>query len=371
MLFVGAGWHETACRALVWVVVASPIAAWRFLSVGCCPFSFGGCALPLCSCTLPLGVCALPLWGSGAVGGGAAVGVEACEQVGAVETAQRSHDVGLDVFLIPEEIFALGKFFLFRLSRIHWLERVGVETCVESFGAHRHGCGREILYLFEVEIKFFGDSCQFRHIFLGATWVRRNEVRNDLLLQSVFLVQAVENSLELVEQGERRFAHQVEHFVAGVLWSHFQSARHMEANQFLIVLPIHLVHFLIAGFVHGEVVAHTAADKRLFHLRHCIYGVVDVEQGTVVGVQIAAWLRVQTRWASAALASLQVFAVHTIHVGARSAQVADISLEIVHRHHLFHLAHNALLASRRDEFALMRADGAKCAATEATTVHIH
>ena len=142
MLFVGAGWHETACRALVWVVVASPIAAWRFLSVGCCPFTFGGCALPLCSCTLPLGVCALPLWGSGAVGGGAAVGVEACEQVGAVETAQRSHDVGLDVFLIPEEIFALGKFFLFRLSRIHWLERVGVETCVESFGAHRHGGGR-------------------------------------------------------------------------------------------------------------------------------------------------------------------------------------------------------------------------------------
>lgn len=81
MLFVGAGWHETACRALVWVVVASPIATWRFLSVGCCPFTFGGCALPL-------GVCALPLWGSGAVGGGTAVGVEACEQVGAVETAQ-------------------------------------------------------------------------------------------------------------------------------------------------------------------------------------------------------------------------------------------------------------------------------------------
>ena len=265
----------------------------------------------------------------------------------------------------------MGKFFLFRLSRVHWLERVGVETCVESFGAHRHGRRREVLHLFEVEIKFFGDSRQFCHIFLGATWVRRNEVRNDLLLQSVFLVQAVENGLELVEQIERGFAHQVEHFVAGVLRRHFQAARHMEANQFLIVLAIHLVHLLVAGFVHRKVVAHAAADKRLFHLRHRIHGVVDVEQGAVVGVQIAAWLGVQTRWASAALAPLQVFAVHTIHIGARSAQVADISLEIVHRHHLLHLAHDAFLASRRDEFALMRADSAKCAATEATTVHVH
>ena len=127
MLFVGTGWHETACRTLVWVVVASPIATWCFLSVGSCPFpfSFGDCALPLGSYTLPLGACSLPLWGGGAVGGGAAIGVEACEQVGAVEAAQRSHDVGLVGFLIPEEIFALGKFFLFRLSRIHWLERVG------------------------------------------------------------------------------------------------------------------------------------------------------------------------------------------------------------------------------------------------------
>ena len=50
--------------------------------------SYGGCDLHYCSYSLPWGVCALPLWGGGAVGGGTAVGVEACEQVGAVETAQ-------------------------------------------------------------------------------------------------------------------------------------------------------------------------------------------------------------------------------------------------------------------------------------------
>ena len=47
-----------------------------------------------------------------------------------------------------------------------------------------------------------------------------DEVRDELLVEMLLAVDAVEDALELVELLERRFAHQSEHTVAGVLRCH-------------------------------------------------------------------------------------------------------------------------------------------------------
>ena len=125
------------------------------------------------------------------------------------------------------------------------------------------------------------------------------------------------------------------------------------------------------ALVHSQIVTNSAANKRLFDFGHLVHGVIDVEQGAVVIIEIVAWFGVQTRRTDTFFAALEVETVHTVHIGRRTAKVGDIALKIGHLSHLFHLAKYRFFASASYEFALMRRNGAKCAATKATAVHIH
>ena len=265
---------------------------------------------------------------------------ESLDEVAAVHARERAHNVGLVLLLVPEKVFALGQFLVGRVCRGDGLQRVGVESGVERLGRDGHGGGGEVLHLLEVEVEVLGDGGEFGHVLLGARGVRRDEVGDELLPQGILEVDAVEELLELLEEGERGFAHDVEHRVAGVLGSHLEPARDMEAYELLVELGIDLVDGGIAGAVHREVVAHTAANERLLDLGQGVDGVVDVEQGAVVGVEVGARLGVQARGACAALAAIQVDAVHAIHVGAGASEVGDVALEVVHLRHLLHLAHD-------------------------------
>ena len=66
-----------------------------------------------------------------------------------------------------------------------------------------------------------GDDSQLCHIGLRATWVAGDEIRDDLLVEMLLAIDAVEDALELVELLERGFAHEVQHAVAGVFRSNF------------------------------------------------------------------------------------------------------------------------------------------------------
>lgn len=74
----------------------------------------------------------------------------------------------------------------------------------------------------------------------------------------------------------------------------------------------------IGGFVltvmQDEVVAHTAADETLLDTGQRIDSTIDVEQCTVVGIEIGTYLRMNTTWAFALLASLDVAPFHAIHI---------------------------------------------------------
>ena len=127
--------------------------------------------------------------------------------------------------------------------------------------------------------------------------------------------------------------------------SHFQASAHVVGNEFAAVPAVCRVHGTVAGRVHGEVVAHTAAHKTFTNARNRVGAVVHVEQGTMVGVKIGAYFRMQARRTAAFRADVFVASAHGIHVGRRPSEVADISFEIWHCRHLLYFLHYRFFAA--------------------------
>lgn len=195
--------------------------------------------------------------------------------------------------LIPEEKLALGKFLFLCVGREDFIPGVGMDARVVNLGRHCHWGRGEILNLFELEIQVFRDACQLCHVCFAATGMRRYEIGDELLLETIFTVHSVEYILEFMEEVERWFAHAVEHFVGGVLRGHFQSAAHMVGNKFLHVDAVGLRNFCGVGMSHGKVVSDTAAHKRFLHSRQGIHAAVYVGEKGVVSVEIRTRLRMQ------------------------------------------------------------------------------
>ena len=64
---------------------------------------------------------------------------------------------------------------------------------------------------------------------------------------------------------------------------------------------------------------------------------IDVEQATVVGVEVRTDLGMYAAGAATLLTSVEVAAMHAIHIGRRTAEVGEVALEVGHLHHLLHL----------------------------------
>ena len=296
--------------------------------------------------------------------------VQLVDQVGATDATQLVDDVATLFGLVPEEELALGQLLALRLGAEHGFEGVGMVTCVPRLRADGHGRGREVLHLLQVEIEPLGDDGQFGHVFLVAAGVAGDEVGDELLAQALLLVDAVENLLECLELGERRLAHDAQHTVAGVLGGHLEASADVAGDEFAGVFAGALVHLRILALMEQEVVAHTASDERLLDTGQGIDGVVDVEQRAVVGIQVGTHLGMDARRPLALLAQVEVGALHAVHVGAGSAQVAQVALEVGQLHDGLHFAQDALLATAHDELALMGGDGAEGASAEASAVDV-
>ena len=115
--------------------------------------------------------------------------------------------------------------------------------------------------------------------------MRTDEVWNDLLVETLFLVNLVKDALELVEQIERRLAHELQNLRTGMLRCYLQSAAHMLGNQLAGVFPCRLIHLLILALVQQQVVTHTTAYKALLDTRQGIHGMVNLQQLAVGGIE--------------------------------------------------------------------------------------
>ena len=175
--------------------------------------------------------------------------VESWDEVGASDAAEALFDVAALLGLVPEEVLSLGELVARTLGGEYGLEGVGVVARVPGLGGDGHRRGGEVLHLFEVEVETLGDDGEFRHILLLTTGVGGDEVGDDLLMESFFAVDAVEEALELVELLEGGFAHQVEHTVAGVLRRHLQASADVMADEFTGVFLCGTVGGLVFTFI--------------------------------------------------------------------------------------------------------------------------
>ncbi len=166
------------------------------------------------------------------------------------------------------------------------------------------------------------------------------------MLQPILPVDAVEHTLEVVEELEGWFAHHVKDVIACMLGRDFEASAHVVAYKLLVVEPIVPVDRGIAGLMQRQVVSDSAAYKRLPDSGKGVDGMIYVEQGAVVGVEITAWGGVETRGAETFAAYRLILATHSVHIGRRTAKVADIALEVGHGNDALSFGDDALLASR-------------------------
>ena len=133
--------------------------------------------------------------------GGRAVeagGVEAANEVLAVQPAERADDVGLVFGVVPEEVFALGQFLLGADGCVDFLAGVRVDACVVDLGGEGHGRWGEVLHLLEAQVKGLGLGCKLGHIHFVTAWMRGYEVGYQLLAQAAPTVHIVENPLKVI-----------------------------------------------------------------------------------------------------------------------------------------------------------------------------
>ena len=116
-------------------------------------------------------------------------------------------------------------------------------------------------------------------------------------------------------------------------------------NQFTGVFSIGSVYLFVASVVQQQIVAHTATNKTLLDAREGIHRAVDVEQLTMVCIQIFAHIRMNAGRAFALMTDVEVFAMHGIHVGTGSSQIAQIPLEIRHLNDGIHFFQNTFLTA--------------------------
>ena len=108
---------------------------------------------------------------------------------------------------VPEEKLTLGKFLLRCFRTENRLQGIGVVAGIPHFGADGHRRRSKVLNLLQLEIQTFCDDGQIGHVFLMATRMAADEIRNDLLAQTGMTVDVVEQTLELLELLKRRLAH--------------------------------------------------------------------------------------------------------------------------------------------------------------------
>ena len=188
-----------------------------------------------------------------------------------------------------------------------------------------------------MEIQSFGDDRQLSHVGFLAAWMTADKIRYELLAHVLLAVDTVEDAFELLELLEGRLSHQIEHLVGSVFRRHLQSSAYMFADQLAGILPCCLITLLILAVVQQKVVAHTAADETLLYLRQGIHSMVNIQQGRVVGVQIRTDLRMDAGRTLAFLTGKEVATMHAVHVGRRTAQIAEVAFEVVHLGYLSYL----------------------------------
>ena len=241
--------------------------------------------------------------------------VEFFDEVRASDATETLFDMSTLFGLVPEEILSLGEFITLALGREDGFEGIGVEARIPRLSGDGHRGGGEVLHLFQMEIQLLGQHSEFSHIRFLTARVATDEVGDELLVQVLLTIDAVEDALELIELLERGLAHESQYAFAGVLRGHLQASADVAADEFAGILQGGAVDGLVFATVEQQVVAHATTDETLLDAWQGINGMIDVEQLAVVGVEVGTDLRMDATGALALLAGVLIASAHAVHIG--------------------------------------------------------
>ena len=223
--------------------------------------------------------------------------------------------MGLLVLFIPEEILPLCQLLVLCMGCEYGFERIGVVASIEHLSRDGHGCGGEVLHLFQLVAHLTRQMGQLSHVALMTTRMAGDEIRDELLVETFLTIDAVEDALELTELLERGLTHQLEHTVGCMLGCHLQASADMTCDQFACILLSGLVRLLVLAAMQQQVVAHATAYKTLLDAWQGINSMVDVKKLRVVCIEIRAYLRMDAGRTLALFAGIEVAPMHTVHIG--------------------------------------------------------
>ena len=156
-----------------------------------------------------------------------------------------------------------------------------------------------------------------------------------------------------------------------MLWCDLQTAAHMPCDELAGIVHCCLVTRLVLAAVQQQVVAHATANIAVLDAWQGIHCAIHLQQFGVIGIQVRTDLWMDTGRTATFLAGVLVLTTHAIHVGRGSTQVTQVTFEVGHLHHLFHLAQDALLRAAGDEFSLVGRDGTEGASAKTATMDVH
>lgn len=156
------------------------------------------------------------------------------------------------------------------------------------------------------------------------------------------LINLVELLLELMEEAEIGFTHNVEYSLGSMFGSDLETSGDMLGYKFasIVVMAASLVGS--TSFGQKDIVANTASDERLLDLGKSVDLVIELDERRKVGVHILAHLGEDTRRSTTDLANRFVASVETIHIGRWSAEVANVAFEPRLLDEILDLTHNAI-----------------------------
>ncbi|ACY33104.1 hypothetical protein CtCNB1_2358 [Comamonas thiooxydans] len=225
-----------------------------------------------------------------------------------------------------------------------------------------HGARVEGLHLIGTEAVLLEPDGQIHHVLIAGARVGGDEIGNQKLLLAGLFAELLEQLLELVIAADARLHHLGQRTLLGVLGRDLEIAAHMVLDQLLDVL----------WRLHRQVVAQAGTDQNLLDAGQLARAAVDLDQRTVVGVQVLADAGEDTAGLATGRFDLRALAAQAVHIGRGPAQVGDRAgkaLDLVAD--LFELLDDGVFGTALDDAALVLGDGAEGAAAETAAHDVH
>ena len=124
----------------------------------------------------------------------------------------------------------------------------------------------------------------------GTRRMGRDEIRNELLVETRFTVDTQKQFAETQIVAPRRFAHNLQYRIGTMLRSYFQSSRYMAGDE------------LTGIFIAHEVVTDTRTDEGMIDVRQLIHRSVYIEQRSKILIKILTYYRLEATGARTFLA---------------------------------------------------------------------